>query len=156
MQRIKGNLKPASSARSSGSFSNGFNTGSFGSLVDSASLSPQLNLILKRLSKRDPVSIIKALDDLKEILITVNQQEIIDFLPIWPSFFNRLGLNSDKRVREGVYACHAQLITLAGRQLTIVLKRVIGTWMMGRFDPSIPVQTLASDAFLVFFLVFLI
>ncbi|KAJ3299483.1 hypothetical protein HK104_008755 [Borealophlyctis nickersoniae] len=155
--RVKGNLQPAASSRAAELLGTGF--GGFGissglapttfgasSDGDFAQVAPQLKVIFKKLSKRDSVTRVKALEELCVYLSTAEVDEIQQMLPAWPKLYNRLGIDADRRVRESTGAAHLSLVQKARKHLAPYLKELIGTWLCLQFDPAKDVGKAAADA----------
>ena len=84
-------LQSASSSASMSSFGAGFTFGSttpsagVGMVDDFASLDPELRVLLKKMSKRDPTTKSKALDDILALLKS-NTALMETFVPLWVSW----------------------------------------------------------------------
>ena len=109
-QRVKDNAKPSSSARAaelmqqvSSSFV-GFSLNSLapigaGMLLDDAfdaSLDGDLKMSLRKLSKKDPLTKCKALDELKSLVDAKSLDDCIAILPYWAKSFTKLALVTKK------------------------------------------------------------
>ncbi|KAJ3119569.1 listerin E3 ubiquitin protein ligase 1 [Nowakowskiella sp. JEL0407] len=165
-ERVKGNLQPANAQRTADlSFSTAFN--SFGSSSESYSASddvfasvsglesvddlvsdPDLKLQLKKLSKRDTTTRIKALDDILSYLESKDsiflQSEI---LPIYPILYNKLILDSTRQIRDLASSLHAVITTKLGKLISPILKRIVPPWLLSQFDPSPNTSSVAISSF---------
>ncbi|KAJ3416845.1 hypothetical protein HDV05_008430 [Chytridiales sp. JEL 0842] len=109
----------------------------FGAAVDDySSFSGELKVILKRLSKRDSVTKIKALEDLKTHVSNLDTESLNSFVVVWPKLFNKLAVDPDRRVREVTLQCHLIIVTAVKKGLAPILKEIIGTWLCCQFDTS--------------------
>jgi hypothetical protein len=138
--RVKGNLKPVKSSKAFDthlSFASSFQQ-------DLTTLPAHLALLFKRLSKRDPVSLLKALEDLLATFSTLSEDELDLFLPLWPGLLSKLILHPDKRVRVCLFQCHLACIQVSKKKMALILKNVMGPWLNARFDPQ--TQALAQSA----------
>ncbi|RKO85454.1 hypothetical protein BDK51DRAFT_28282, partial [Blyttiomyces helicus] len=130
--------------------------------------------ILKKLSKRDSITRMKALDDLSNYIGSAESETIQKMVPAWvgplvtglllvllhrsvpltfvpflpqPNFYNRLAIDADRRVRESTGVTHLKLVHTVRKQLAPHLKEIIGTWVCCQFDSSPGVQKAAVEAF---------
>ncbi|KAJ3050808.1 listerin E3 ubiquitin protein ligase 1, partial [Rhizophlyctis rosea] len=152
--RVKGNLQPAASSRAAELMSSGF--GGFGGLAptsfgmggeDFTDVDTELKVIFKKLAKRDSVTRIKGLEELSAYVDGASVEDIQKMLPAWPKLYNRLGTDVDRRVRENTGQAHLALVRKARKQLAPVLKELIGTWLILRFDPAKDAAKAAAEAF---------
>ncbi|KAJ2997545.1 hypothetical protein HDV02_005434 [Globomyces sp. JEL0801] len=141
-QRVKGNLTPATSSRASDMLATSFGPALAFGLQSQAQTNPNtwetdldsnLVVILKKLSKRDPNTITKALVDL---LAYCENNTIVQLVEIWPSFYNDLSIDADRRIRELTANVHLTLVKSFRKQFAPVLKSIIGNWLINQFDPS--------------------
>ncbi|KAI9471976.1 MAG: hypothetical protein EXX96DRAFT_622161 [Benjaminiella poitrasii] len=169
--RVKGNLKPASSSRAaelaSSSRSLSFeNLGGFAQFVGNApsalpssrpstpssetfhtvDLDPELVVILKKVSKRDVTTKLKALEELENYLQS-NTDSIQLVLNNWVTMYNKLVLEVDRRVRLVANQVHALITAHAKKKLAPVLKELIGPWLLSMYDSSKDVVKVAQGAF---------
>ncbi|KAJ1514131.1 hypothetical protein HMI54_006487 [Coelomomyces lativittatus] len=175
-QRVKGNLRPASSSQAQRTITDSGLSQQFPGLADfsillnkaietspsndessppsslsnlslmshSNSLSPELILIFKKLSKKDTQTKLKALDELHTKLKEKNEY-CLELVLHWPTFFNRLGIDYDKRIRLCTFTIHALFVSVIGKKLKLILKSIITTWMLGLYDPD--VENIAHSSF---------
>jgi hypothetical protein len=111
-----------------------------------ACLDPALRLVLKKISKRDSVTKQKAIDELNSLL-TGNKDFIQQIIPSWESLFNKLALDVDRKVREATLNCHSRIVQSSSKQIAPILKKIIGTWIICRFDQSKEIINLATSSF---------
>lgn len=160
--RIKGNAQPADSSKAAqflqqsgpigfGSFASSPSStslGGFGTGEDYATMAPELKVLLKKLSKRDSTTKAKAVDEILVLLRGNSDVALIDsFLPLWESLFNKLALDVDRKVRENAMAVHLYFAQTAPKRLAPILKKIIGVWLLTRFDVSKEVSSLAIESF---------
>ncbi|KAI9263195.1 hypothetical protein BDA99DRAFT_559751 [Phascolomyces articulosus] len=168
--RTKGSLQPASSSRaaeiaSSGSALSFQNLGGFAqfagttpgspiatSTVDTDALSltnsldAELVVILKKISKRDAVTKLKALEEL-ETYLRVNTSVIPAVIPSWAKMYVKLTIEVDRRVRLAANHVHLLVSTNAKKKLAPHLKEFIGAWLITMFDQSPDVARAARNSF---------
>ncbi|KAI8988239.1 hypothetical protein BDF20DRAFT_813891 [Mycotypha africana] len=154
--RVKGNLKPASSAipattagivsSSRPSTPSSFDGHDSPSSLTAADLDPELVFILKKLSKRDVVTKLKALEDLQAYLQN-NEKAIDAILHSWIGIYNKMTLEVDRRVRLVANEIHGLMTVHAKKKLAPVLKDLIGPWLLSMFDQSKDIMQVARSAF---------
>ncbi|KAI9348134.1 hypothetical protein BDR26DRAFT_24338 [Obelidium mucronatum] len=99
-------------------------------------LDSELKVLLKRLSKKDAQTKIKATDDLKAYFISADDNALLELVYIWPKLFNKMALDVERKIRENMISCHGILFTRLKKDMAPVLKSVIGTWLCLQFDSS--------------------
>ncbi|KAG0184295.1 hypothetical protein DFQ28_011431, partial [Apophysomyces sp. BC1034] len=111
-----------------------------------ANLDPELIVILKKLSKRDAVTKLKALDELESYL-KVHTDALYSVLPSWVSMYGKLTIEVDRRVRLATNNVHLLITTGTKKKLAPHLKEFIGAWMVTMFDPYKDVAKAAKSSF---------
>ncbi|KAJ3354189.1 hypothetical protein GGF32_002659 [Allomyces javanicus] len=104
-----------------------------------------LVVVFRKLAKREAITKVKALEELREYLAGGSGNYDV-LLLLWPSVFNRLGIDADKRVRALTFEIHALLVNFGKKKVAPMLKDLITTWTLGRFDKDVEAQ--ANNAFL--------
>ncbi|CAB4443630.1 unnamed protein product [Rhizophagus irregularis] len=81
------------------------------SAVSNATLDPELVLVLKRLSKRDPITKLKALEEFESYLKSKerNENELTGILDLWTKLFVKLEIDVDRRIRYATYSYVARV-----------------------------------------------
>ncbi|KAI9274250.1 hypothetical protein BY458DRAFT_555169 [Sporodiniella umbellata] len=172
--RVKGNMKPASSSRAAelaGMSGNAFsldNLGGFAQFAGSATnnviaqsstptleihdslttqeLDPELVVIIKKISKRDTVTKVKALEEL-ETYLKANNQTTELVLNTWVGLYAKLVLEVDRRVRLSANQVHCLITVQVKKKLAPLLKNVIGPWLLSMHDQSRDIANLAKGSF---------
>ena len=112
---------------------------------------PQLLADLRRTSKRDPVTRLKALRALQEVTSGApppyNVVELERMLPLWADAFPRLSIDVDRRVREATLQLHGALLKQVGRAMAPHLRRLLPWWLAARFDPCSAAARAAITSF---------
>ncbi|KAI8147972.1 hypothetical protein BJV82DRAFT_594115 [Fennellomyces sp. T-0311] len=167
--KTKGNLKPASSSRAAelaasgtGSALSFQNLGGFaqfagataGSLITTGSdfdsfsngLDAELVVILKKVSKRDAVTKLKALEELESYL-KANTSVIPSVISSWTKIYVKLTIEVDRRVRLAANNVHKLISTEAKKKLAPHLKEFVGAWLITMFDQSPDVARAAKSSF---------
>lgn len=117
---------------------------SFNSAADD--IPSSLQLVIKKMSKRDPLTKTKGIEELHQVLQTT--PSLIDILiPHYPSIFNKYALDIDRRVRETFLRLHLFIVRSGSKKLAPILKSIITTWMLVQFDTSKDVSANARTSF---------
>ncbi|KNC98170.1 ubiquitin-protein ligase RKR1 [Spizellomyces punctatus DAOM BR117] len=155
-RRVKGNIQPAASSRAAelltegfGGLTVGLGAPAFGAGAEweLGDLHGDVKVLFKRLSKRDTVTRIKALEDLSAYVSSEPSETVKDILPAWSKSFNRLVIDADRRVREMTVTVQLGLVRQVRKQFAPYLKQVIGSWFCARFDANKEVARIAGEAF---------
>lgn len=103
-------------------------------------------MLVKKLSKTDSVTKMKAMDELKELVATKPDTETKKLIPYWPRLFNKLATDYDWRVREQVLKLHGYLVDTFGKSFAPHVKSVMAIWVLTLFDPYPPAACAAKAA----------
>lgn len=164
-QRTKGNVRPSSSRQAaqllseSGTTQQGFiGFGTFSgepAYVPAAdldnlgdmSLDAELRVLLRKLSKKDSITKIKALQEFNLLIKDKEEKDVKAVLPYWPRIYSKMVLDVDYRVRETVQQSMNILAMRLHRQLAPHLKKLMAYWLLSICDPYPTVATAAQQAF---------
>uniref|UniRef100_A0AAQ5Y5S5 E3 ubiquitin-protein ligase listerin n=1 Tax=Amphiprion ocellaris TaxID=80972 RepID=A0AAQ5Y5S5_AMPOC len=165
-QRTKGNVRPSSSGRAAevltreGGVIPGFV--GFGSAVTSElSYVPAVHgaedidnlvdadfrLVLRKLSKRDVVTRLKAVQDFGSMCQERDAEEVKGVLPYWPRIYCKISVDHDRRIREATQQAFEQLVLKVRRSLAPFLKSLMGHWILSQCDTYTPAASAACQAF---------
>lgn len=132
-------------------------------MASSAHLNAELLVILKKVSKRDATTKLKALEEL-EAYLKENTSDISAIVPTWVSIhicimvpeltwyiqirmYGKLTIEVDRRVRLAANNVHVLIATNAKKKLAPHLKEFIGAWILTLFDQSPDVAKCAQSSF---------
>ena len=110
-------------------------------------LDPDATLLIKKLGKRDTISKVKALGELREALEAHCADWSAALLPHWVILFCRLADDGSWQVREQTCSALNLFAQQVRRQLAPYLKQIIAPWLRCRFDPQENVRRAAMAAF---------
>ncbi|CEP18758.1 hypothetical protein [Parasitella parasitica] len=173
--RVKGNMQPASSSRAAeltgpshtlsfenlGGFAQFAGTSTTPGIMSSrpstpssdafetapsAELDPELIVILKKVSKRDTVTKLKALEEL-EAYLQLDINAVGHILHNWVAVYSKLVLEVDRRVRLVANQVHALITANAKKKLAPLLKEFVGPWLLSMNDQSKDIAKTAQNAF---------
>ncbi|XP_059048833.1 E3 ubiquitin-protein ligase listerin [Achroia grisella] len=160
-QRTKNNVRPSSSGRSAGLLNN---PGKFdpapAHMVGGKSMPPlfptlatvsldqglnqEFSMCVKKLNKKDPITKIKALQELTELVNKSDVDEVEAVLPSWTHFYKTLSVDTDWKVREATQASQAAVVRACGRRVAPHLRQLLPAWLLARHDDHAPAQLLAQ------------
>ncbi|CAJ1063926.1 E3 ubiquitin-protein ligase listerin [Xyrichtys novacula] len=165
-QRTKGNVRPSSSGRAAevltreGGVIPGF-VGFDTALTSELSYVPAVHgaeeidnlvdadfrLVLRKLSKRDVVTRLKAVQDFGSMCQERDAEEVKGVLPYWPRIYCKIAVDHDRRIREATQQAFEQLVLKVRRSLAPFLKSLMGHWILSQCDPYTPAASAACQAF---------
>ncbi|XP_074528876.1 E3 ubiquitin-protein ligase listerin [Halichoeres trimaculatus] len=165
-QRTKGNVRPSSSGRAAevltreGGVIPGF-VGFDTALTSELSYVPAVHgaeeidnlvdadfrLVLRKLSKRDVVTRLKAVQDFGSMCQERDAEEVKGVLPYWPRIYCKISVDHDRRIREATQQAFEQLVLKVRRSLAPFLKSLMGHWILSQCDPYTPAASAACQAF---------
>ncbi|KAI7889142.1 uncharacterized protein EV154DRAFT_515547 [Mucor mucedo] len=116
------------------------------STSSSTDLDPELVVILKKVTKRDAVTKLKALEELENYLKS-NKHAVGHILHNWVPMYGKLVLEVDRRVRLVANQVHSLITANAKKRLAPLLKEFIGPWILAMNDQSKDVARVAQCSF---------
>ncbi|XP_060942216.1 E3 ubiquitin-protein ligase listerin [Limanda limanda] len=165
-QRTKGNVRPSSSGRAAEALTReggvipgfvGFDTTvtselSYVPAVHGAEeidnlVDPDFRLVLRKLSKRDVVTRLKAVQDFGSMCQERDAEEVKGVLPYWPRIYCKISVDHDRRIREATQQAFEQLVLKVRRSLAPFLKSLMGHWILSQCDTYTPAASTACQAF---------
>lgn len=102
---------------------------------------------LKRLSRKDPTTKLKALMALSEILKAKSAKEIVPIIPQWAFEYKKLLLDYNREVRRATHDTMTCFVRAVGRDLAPHLKFLMGPWWFSQFDSTLEVSQAAKRSF---------
>lgn len=106
---------------------------------------------LRRISKKDPTTKLKALTSLSTLFRQIPVSELCQIAPAWVFEYKRLVQDNSRQVRQAAHDAMANLAFTIGRGLAPHLRFVMGAWWLGQFDPFTEVSEAAKQSFQVAF-----
>ncbi|XP_030009978.1 E3 ubiquitin-protein ligase listerin isoform X2 [Sphaeramia orbicularis] len=165
-QRTKGNVRPSSSGRAAEVLTReggvipgfvGFDTTvtselSYVPAVHGAEeidnlVDADFRLVLRKLSKRDVVTRLKAVQDFGSMCQERDAEEVKGVLPYWPRIYCKISVDYDRRIREATQIAFEQLVLKVRRSLAPFLKSLMGHWILSQCDTYTPAASAACQAF---------
>ncbi|XP_041864209.1 E3 ubiquitin-protein ligase listerin [Melanotaenia boesemani] len=165
-QRTKGNVRPSSSGRAADVLTReggvipgfvGFGATSTSELsyvpavhgaedIDNL-VDADFRLVLRKLSKRDVVTRLKAVQDFGSMCQERDAEEVKGVLPYWPRIYCKISVDHDRRIREATQQAFEQLVLKVRRSLAPFLKSLMGHWILSQCDTYTPAASAACQAF---------
>ncbi|KAL8237342.1 hypothetical protein R6Q59_018423 [Mikania micrantha] len=90
---------------------------------------------LKRLSRKDPTTKLKALTTLSTLLKEKSAKDVSLIIPQWVFEYKKLLQDYNRDVRRATHDTMAILVSTIGRDLAPHLKSLMGPWWFSQFDP---------------------
>uniref|UniRef100_A0A3Q3VQT5 E3 ubiquitin-protein ligase listerin n=1 Tax=Mola mola TaxID=94237 RepID=A0A3Q3VQT5_MOLML len=165
-QRTKGNVRPSSSGRTAELLTResgvipgfvGFDTTvnselSYVPAVHGAEeidilVDADFRLVLRKLSKRDVVTRLKAMQDFGSMCQERDAEEVKGVLPYWPRIYCKTSGDHNRRIREATQQAFEQLVLKVRRSLAPFLKSLMGHWILSQCDTYSPAASAACQAF---------
>lgn len=160
-QRTKANKKPSSSGRSAELLGGatgfvGFSAlhdlgyvpaASQGTYTDDSTISAEFRVTLRKMTKKDSTTKIKALQEFEVLCQNGDQESVLTALPFWPRLYAKLTVDVERRVREAVQVAHGALVAQVGKQLAPHLRSIMPVWILSMVDPHSPVAAAARKVF---------
>ncbi|KAG5874665.1 hypothetical protein JTB14_012946 [Gonioctena quinquepunctata] len=112
-----------------------------------ASLDPNIQVVLKKITKKDNTTKIKGLQELADLIKNSEQEAVKSVLLVWPRFYNTLATDIDNGVREATHNVHHQIVLKAKRNIAPHLKQLMAPWFTSQYDTYAPAASAASQAF---------
>ncbi|XVE58949.1 hypothetical protein DITRI_Ditri05aG0004100 [Diplodiscus trichospermus] len=147
---LAASLLPSSSAAAAVGFGGYVGRSRLDSSLSTEDSSPFLDIDsevaqhLKRLSRKDPTTKLKALASLSVLLKQKSGKEIVLIIPQWAFEYKKLLLDYNREVRRATHETMTNLVTAVGRDLAPHLKSLMGPWWFSQFDPSYEVSQAAK------------
>eukprot|EP01083_Nonionella_stella_P201103 735903_1 len=134
--------------------SGGADSGAFGGFVGSSRISQQqevadsnINFCFRRLAKKDPVTKLKALEELTIIFKNKPDYELQTVAESWVNILNRLSMDNDRRVREAAHVAHRPFVACLKKVFAGHVRDCFTNWWVLQFDTSREVRRAARESF---------
>lgn len=82
---------------------------------DDFSLDADFRVMVKKLSKRDGVTKLKALAEMNELIASKTEADLKRLAPYWPRLFAKLAVDYEGRVREATFKTHQIIVQSLGK-----------------------------------------
>ncbi|XP_016959436.2 E3 ubiquitin-protein ligase listerin [Drosophila biarmipes] len=112
-----------------------------------ATISPQTQIILRKLSKKDPMTKKKALQELHDMIEQSDLEALKNILPLWPKYYLNLASDPEHNVRELTQTVLQLLMAKCKKAMAPYLKLLVPVWLGSRFDTYAPAASIAGQSF---------
>uniref|UniRef100_A0A182IKK9 E3 ubiquitin-protein ligase listerin n=1 Tax=Anopheles atroparvus TaxID=41427 RepID=A0A182IKK9_ANOAO len=166
-KRTKNNTKPSSSGRSAELLGTSVPTLFGFAALDSTSVVPgfvqidanhgvddvdpnlddTLQIVLRKMLKKDPTTKTKALLEFTELINSAELEVVKAVLPFWPRLFVNLSTDAEHRVRETAQQAQAAIVSRAGKNIAPFLRQLAPAWISSQYDTYAPAASAASQSF---------
>ncbi|EAW07440.1 ubiquitin-protein ligase RKR1 [Aspergillus clavatus NRRL 1] len=110
----------------------------------------QLAISFKNFLKKDEVTRIRSLDEIKDFVSKVESRGgTLDegFLDAWIKIYPRASIDLSRRVRQTAHSVQGSIAYLIGKRIAPFLPKVVGAWLAGVYDNDRPVHLSALESF---------
>ncbi|KAJ5274712.1 hypothetical protein N7505_003257 [Penicillium chrysogenum] len=110
----------------------------------------QVVIAFKNLLKKDDITRLKALEELRDHIsrVEVKKGTLDDgFLDAWVRIYPRLSIDLSRRVRQVAHPIQGTISGLVGKRIVPNLPKIIGAWIAGIYDNDRPVHRAALESF---------
>lgn len=110
-------------------------------------LDTNFQLVLRKMTKKDPITKVKALQEFGELCTAADVDTVVAILPFWPRLYAQLSTDVEHRVREASQQAQAGVAVKCGKHMAPYLRQLAPSWITGQFDTYAPAGSLASQSF---------
>lgn len=111
-----------------------------------ASIDPNIQVVLKKLTKKDAVTKGKALIELTQLIEESEIDVVKAVLPLWPRLYKSLYADISHRVREYCQQAHKAFVVKLAKQIAPILKQLCPEWIASQFDTYAPAASVARNS----------
>lgn len=111
-----------------------------------AIIDPNIQVVLKKLTKKDSVTKGKALQELTHLIEDSDIDIVKAVLPLWPRLYKTLYADISHRVREYCQQAHKAFVVKLGKQIAPILKQLFPEWIGSQFDTYAPAASVAANS----------
>ena len=104
-------------------------------------------LVLRKMTKKDPITKVKALQEFAELIGTSEMDTIISVLPFWPRLYVTLSTDVEHRVRETCQQAQAAIANKCGKNIAPYLRQLAPSWITSQYDTYAPAASIATSSF---------
>lgn len=112
-----------------------------------ASIDSNYQIVLRKMSKKDPITKVKALQEFAELVNTSEIETVSSILPFWPRLYILLSTDVEHRVREASQQAQAAVSLKCGKNIAPYLRQLAPSWITSQYDTYAPAASVASSSF---------
>lgn len=102
---------------------------------------------LRKLCKKDSITKLKGLEEIKSLIETKTQEEVQLIVPFWCKQYTKLSLDSDRKIRELCQQTHEKLCLKVHKSIAPHLKTIMPYWILAQSDVYESASTKAQLSF---------
>jgi E3 ubiquitin-protein ligase listerin len=114
---------------------------------EDSTLDENYQMILKKMTKKDPTTKVKALQEFVELVAQADAIVFKALLPFWPRLYSNLATDVDHRVREMSQKAHSSVVIKAGKSIGKYLRLLGPAWISSQYDTYAPAASAATQSF---------
>lgn len=99
---------------------------------------------MRKLSKKDPMTKKKALQEYNELVESSDLETLKLILPLWPKYYQNLATDTEHNVRELCQQAMQLLVSKVKKAVAPYLKQLMPTWLASQFDNYAPAASIAK------------
>lgn len=107
---------------------------------------PDFRMVLKKLYKKDTLTKVKSLEELKTLIEAKSQEDCLAIVSYWAKSYTKLTIDNDRKIRELCQQTHEKLCSKVNKHLAPYLKTIMPYWLLAQSDNhSIAARTAESS-----------
>lgn len=111
------------------------------------SIDLEFQLAFRKMTKKDPTTKTKALQELVELVNKSEAEVVCNILPFWPKIYCTLAVDFELRVRECTQQAHSAIASKCGKNIAPILRQVAAIWIVTQFDTYAPAASISLMSF---------
>lgn len=104
-------------------------------------------MVLRKMSKKDPTTKIKALKEFSDLVIQSEVEIVKSLLPFFAKSYVQLSTDCDARVRENSQNALLSVVNKVGKNVATILKQIFPAWVCAQYDTHPTAASLATNCF---------
>lgn len=112
-----------------------------------ANIDANYQLVLRKMTKKDPITKVKALQEFADLIGNSEVDTVIAVLPFWPRLYSTLSTDVEHRVREACQQAQFAVATKCGKNIAPYLRQLAPSWITSQYDTYAPAASIASSSF---------
>lgn len=117
------------------------------SLDGNYTINAQFQVVFKKVTKKDPLSRRKALNEFMNLIEESTLDDIKPVLMLWPNFYTSLANDDDAPVRELTQISLQLLVSKCQKHIAPHLKKLVPVWLGSQYDDHSPAAKVATTCF---------
>lgn len=122
-------------------------TASFPDEIDTAAIDSTYQIVLRKMTKKDPITKVKALLEFAEMVNASELDTVVSVLPFWPRLYVMLSTDVEHRVRESSQQAQAAVSSKCGKKIAPYLRQLAPAWITSQYDTYAPAASIATASF---------